>query len=225
MSLPRIVAQLAGLYGPLPEPFTTEPFELVLWESIAYLADDERRAQALEQLRSTVGTKPEQLLAAARDDLISVAEHGILADQTVSKLRAAAEIAIGEFGGDLGEVLARPAGAAKKALRRFPGIGEPGAEKILLYCRKHPSLAPESNGLRVLVRFGLLPSGRSYSATYTAAREVGREQLGDDFDRLLAARHYLRVHGQQLCRRSAPRCDACVLRNDCAFGQSVSRVD
>ncbi len=40
-----MVPQLAGLYGPPPEPFPTEPFELVLWESIAHLADDERRAQ------------------------------------------------------------------------------------------------------------------------------------------------------------------------------------
>ena len=69
------------------------------------------------------------------------------------------------------------------------------------------------------------PGFRPLWAAAAALRFVGREQLGDDFDRLLAARHYLRVHGQQLCRRSAPRCDACVLRNDCAFGQSVSRVD
>ena len=225
MSLKRIVARLAGLYGPLPEPFPTEPFELVLWESIAYLADDERRAQALEQLRGTVGTRPEQVLEADREDLLSVAGHGILAEQSVSKLRAAAEIALGDFGGDLEEVLERPAAGAKKALRRFPGIGEPGADKILLFCRKHPCLALESNGLRVLARLGYVPSGESYSATYRAAREVGREHVGDDFDRLLAARHYLRVHGQQLCLRSTPRCDACVLRTDCAFGQSVSRAE
>jgi len=225
MSLPRIVEQLADCYGPLPEQFPAEPFELVLWESIAYLADDERRAQALEQLRRTVGTRPEQLLSAAREDLISVAGHGILAEHSASKLRKAAEIALGEFGGDLEEVLARPVQAARKALRRFPGVGEPGADKILLYCRKHASLAPESNALRVLVRFGFLPSGKSYSATYTAAREFGREHLGDDFDRLLAARHYLRLHGQRLCRRSAPQCEACVLRHDCAFSRAVARRD
>ena len=104
----------------------------MIWESIGYLADDDRRAEALNQLRETVGTRPDQLLEADGDELIAVAAHGIMAKHSASKLRAAAEIAIGEFDGDLDEVLQRSAAQAKKALRRFPGIGEPGAEKILL---------------------------------------------------------------------------------------------
>ncbi len=155
-TLSRIVARLADVYGPVPAPFPVDPFELVIWESIAYLADDDRRAEALNQLRETVGTRPDQLLEADGDELIAVAAHGIMAKHSASKLRAAAEIAIGEFDGDLDEVLQRSAPQAKKALRRFPGIGEPGAEKILLYRRKHPSLAPESNALRVLVRLGCI---------------------------------------------------------------------
>lgn len=224
-TLSRIVARLADVYGPVPAPFPVDPFELVIWESIAYLADDDRRAEALNQLRETVGTRPDQLLEADGDELIAVAAHGIMAKHSASKLRAAAEIAIGEFDGDLDEVLQRSAPQAKKALRRFPGIGEPGAEKILLYRRKHPSLAPESNALRVLVRLGCIASGKSYSATYAAARAAGREEWGDDFDGLLAARHYLRLHGKELCRRTTPRCETCVLRKDCAFGRAASGAD
>jgi endonuclease-3 len=44
---------------------------------------------------------------------------------------------------------------AKKLLMRFPMIGEPGAEKILLFCGALAVLALESNGLRVLVRVGV----------------------------------------------------------------------
>ena len=216
-SLSSLIDQLAALYGPAPEPFPTDPFELVLWENVAYLADDERRRRAFETLRATVGTRPEQILEATRDQLVAVASHGILADEFGTKLRTVAEIAIGEFGGDLDEVVARPVKSAKRALRRFPGIGEPGAEKILLFARKHPFLAPESNGLRVMVRLGKCPEGKGYSATYAVAREVARDELGSDFDRLLWARHYLRRHGQELCRRKAPACEACPLKPACPY--------
>jgi endonuclease-3 len=41
-----------------------------------------------------------------------------------------ARICRDDFAGDLNCILAQPFGQAKKALRRFPCIGEPGAEKI-----------------------------------------------------------------------------------------------
>ena len=216
-TLPWLIDRLADLYGPAPEPFPTDPFELVLWENVAYLADDDQRRKAFEGLRSTVGTRPEQVLNATRDQLVEVARHGILAEQFGAKLRTAAEIALGEFEGNLDEVVAGPVKSAKRALRRFPGIGEPGAEKILLFTRSHPFLAPESNGLRVLVRFGICPERRSYSATYAAAREVAASELGLDYDVLLSARYYLRRHGQELCRRKAPECEACAASQKCPF--------
>ena len=97
------------------------------------------------------------------------------------------------------------------------GIGEPGAEKILLFLRRQPFLAPESNGLRVLVRLGVCPEGMSYTATYAAAREVAQQAPGDDFDLLLTARYCLRRHGKEICRRKTPRCGACALNGVCPF--------
>ncbi len=215
--LPSLIDELTELYGTAPPPFPTDPFELVLWENVAYLASDKRRREAFESLRATVGTRPEQILAASREQLVAVASHGILAEGFGAKLRSAAEIALGEFDGDLEEVVARPVASAKQALRRFPGIGEPGAEKILLFLRRHPFLAPESNGLRVLVRLGVCPDGANYAATYAAAREMAQQQLGDDLDLLLTARYCLRRHGKELCRRKAPSCGACALNQACPF--------
>ena len=216
-SLPWLIDELADLYGPAPPPFPTNPFELVLWENVSYMADDDRKREALESLRATVGTRPEQIIGASHEQLVAVASHGILAEEFGAKMRSVAEIALGEFRGDLDEVVARPVGMAKRALRRFPGIGEPGAEKILLFLRRHPFLAPESNGLRVLVRLGICPDGKSYTTTYAAARAVAQKELGDDFDALLTARYYLRRHGKELCRRKTPSCGACALNGVCPF--------
>jgi hypothetical protein len=53
-------------------------------------------------------------------------------------------------------------------------VGEPGAEKILLFAGRQALLAPESNGLRVLVRLGLVREEKSYAKTYAASREAAK---------------------------------------------------
>jgi hypothetical protein len=63
-------------------------------------------------------------------------------------------------------VFSGPTGAAseaRRALQKFPGIGAPGADKILLFTKTHALPALDSNGLRVLVRLGLAKEAKSYS--------------------------------------------------------------
>lgn len=216
-SLSDVVRQLIPLYDDTPEPRTSDPFELILWENVAYLANDERRALAMDQLQEIVGLRPEQILGATPQQLAEIGRLGILPEDSAAKLRRSAEIVMRGFGGSLEPVLDLPVREAKRALRRFPGIGEPGAEKILLLTRRYAFLAPDSNGLRVLVRLGFCPANQSYARTYGAAREVAHKELGDDIDRLISARHALRRHGQTTCRNRNPRCAECILRPVCPF--------
>jgi hypothetical protein len=57
-TLRDVVERLTRLYGNTGEPYSSDPFELILWENVAYLANDERRTRAMAQLRQTVGTRP-----------------------------------------------------------------------------------------------------------------------------------------------------------------------
>jgi endonuclease III len=121
------------------------------------------------------------------------------------------------FADDLAPVLDKPLPTAKKDLRKFPAIGEPSAEKILLFNRRHALLALESNGLRVLVRLGYAPEHRNYSAMYKQMQRALAPQLPASCDALIRAHQLLRQHGQDLCRRTTPLCGSCPLRADCAF--------
>jgi endonuclease III len=120
-----------------------------------------------------------------------------------------------QFGGNLRRVLALDPAQARKALRKFPVIGEPGADKILLFTGTVPSLAPESNGLRGLVRLGFAKEHKNYAATYRAVQTALHSEHGEDCTPLITAHQLLKRHGQELCRRSAPRCEACPLRKSC----------
>src|SRR5215831_6142091 len=125
-SLAQIIARLAGFYGSPQPPITTDPFEIILWENVAYLVSDERRAQAFELLRRTAGTKPHKILAARNEALLKVAQlGGMQPERRAARLRELALIAMNEFAGDLSQALKLPLPKARKALQKFPSIGEP----------------------------------------------------------------------------------------------------
>jgi endonuclease-3 len=100
-------------------------------------------------------------------------------------------------------------------------VGEPGAEKILLFAGRQALLAPESNGLRVLVRLGLVREEKSYAKTYAASREAAKG-LKAEPRRMQEAHLLLQQHGQTLCKRNAPRCEACPPASGCAHARRHS---
>jgi endonuclease III len=132
-------------------------------------------------------------------------------------LRTCAQIALEQFDGDLRAVLKLPAAQARKALRKFPGIGDPGAEKILLFCHVQPVLALESNGVRALVRLGVGEEAKNYATTYRLVQKAIEPELRRDFDWLIKAHQVLRRHGQELCKRTKPLCRRCPLAAGCGF--------
>ncbi len=66
--LPALVADLARQHGHPPAAFPTRAFELVLWENVAYLANDAKRREAFDTLKRSVGTKPREILDATADE-------------------------------------------------------------------------------------------------------------------------------------------------------------
>lgn len=223
LAFAEMLELLEQKYGRPKPPGLTDPWRLILWENVAYLADDDRRLEAFRTLKKRVGTKPEAIQSAADEVLLEVTRHGIMPELFAQKLRRGAAIALKDFSGDLQPLLTWPLPRALKALRKFPGIGAPGAEKLLLFCGAVPVLALESNGLRVLVRLGFGAEKKSYDATYRSVRETVEEELEKDCAWLVRAHQLLRQHGQETCRRSKPVCDHCPLAADCSYFQTARR--
>lgn len=217
LSFSKLIRRLERYYGRPKAPKITDPLGLILWENVAYLANDEKREKAYQALRKQVGTGPKQIRAASRVVLNRIAKAGILAENQVEKLKKIADLVLEDFEGDLKQVLDWPTPKVKKALKKFPGIGDPGAEKILLFSRKEPVLALESNGLRVLLRVGFGEESQSYSKSYRSAQAAVEGQIQKDFVGLIAAHQLLRRHGQEICKRTKPLCRVCPLAEGCAF--------
>ena len=215
--LTALIDKLESFYGKPAPPEVTDPWEMIVWENVAYLVDDDRRLEAMTELREKIGMTPEDILAAPAARLIKSGVRGIVPEQSVEKFRRSAEIALQDFGGDLRPILKRPLAAAKKALKRFPAIGDPGAEKILLFGRAYTILALDSNGLRVLTRVGFGDETPNYSATYRSVQSAIESELVKEFRWLITAHQLLRRHGQELCRRSRPSCPKCPVNKQCPW--------
>jgi len=197
----KLITRLRSAYG-RPKPPKSDPFELILWENVAYLLSDERREAAFEALRERVGLTPKSILAAPNATLLEIANMGGMRP---------------EVQGDLRKALKLPLKQAKKALRLYPNIGEPGAEKILLFSKSYAVLGLDSNGLRVLRRIGYGQECKNYSATYHSVEEAVAGEIGQECGPLIEANQLLRRHGQERCKLNAPLCRICPVTDLCTF--------
>jgi endonuclease III len=203
-------------YGAVELPEPRRPFELIVWENCAYLVDDQRRTQTFERLRKAVGIAPQKLIGAGVKKIeAAIRDGGMQPSHRAAKVLRCAEIALAYADGDLATAMSALAEKPRRTLlKRFPGIAEPGADKVLLLCGFTDAPALESNGLRVLERLGLVAPGQPYAAAYRAgvAALIHTGILGP---RAVEAYAVLRAHGRELCKRSSPLCAACPLRPTC----------
>ncbi len=214
----KLIAKLKKKYGEPELPPARGPFELVMWENACYLLPDERRAAVFEGLRTQVGMDADSIWKAGKEVLLPLATMGGMRPETrVFRWQEIARITISQFGGDLDSILKLPYAQAKRALHQFPNIGEPGAEKILMFCGMSAGLPLESNGCRVLERVGYGRAQKHYGAMYRSIQEALAGQLPRDAASLTRAHLLLRYHGKAVCRTNRPLCLECPLANECAF--------
>ncbi len=225
-NLSPILKKLLEHHGEVAGPAIDDPFHLVLWEQVAYLADDERRRDAFQLLACRVGLSPEEILRAGMDLLTEIAASGgtIATEKRATRMQASAQRVVSEWSGNLKNALRLPVAQATRALSKFPMIGKPGAEKILLLTRTYPLLALDSNGLRVLLRLGYGSEDKRYDKSYENVRASTAAEERADYDWLISLHRLLRRHGQEVCRRKDPRCAKCPLTGQCAYYAAHSGV-
>jgi len=219
--LTRLIRRLRIFHGAPGAPPARDPYRLLLWEQVAYLADDSTRLAAYRLLEQHIGTRPADILDASDAALRAVTRRGgaIAASQRAERLRAVARRVLKVWDGNLRQILRLPLPEARRELTKYPAIGEPGAERILLLCGAHPVLGLDSNALRVLTRLGYGREYPEWAKTYRTVQTAAARELPLTVAARRQAYLLLRLHGQTLCRRSAPRCRDCPLEPDCPTGR------
>jgi endonuclease-3 len=214
--LPTLLDDLERLHGKPRRLPPRSALDWVLWENAAYLVPDDRSRAAYAALKERTGLTPGGILGLPREDLSEIARlGGMLPERRFEKLLSIAETVQERFDGDLEAARRLPLAKARRAMKAFPGIGDPGADKILLFTQTHPLPALESNGVRVLVRRGLAEEAKGYAATYRSAVAALAPYADEGCAWLMRAHDLLRAHGQALCKHNEPLCEACPLAEAC----------
>jgi endonuclease III len=189
-----------------------DPWHAILWENVAYLCTDVQRAQAFAALDAATGLDARVIARVPDEVLLAATSHGKMAAQRVAKLRECAQLFADV--GDPRALVQLPLPKALTALARFPGIGRPGAERLLLFAGAAPLLALESNGLRALLRLGYGTEAKSYAASYRSAQQAAAAELPETTDARAGLYATMRAHGRATCR-ATPLCAQCAVAGDC----------
>lgn len=223
MTLAEALDRLERRYGRQSSPTPADPYQMLLYANCGYPPSETACLEGFAALKARIGTAPAAILAAGDAELAQVLRQGgILPELRVGRLKTIAAAVKDEFSGDLRAALEGPPAKARKLLKRFPTIGDPGAEKILLFAGVAPEPAVPSNCIQVLPRLGLAEEGRDYASGYRSAQAVIRAEVAETFEARQRAYLLLRVHGETLCRRKAPLCQDCPLAQECRFFAEAS---
>jgi len=224
--LAKLLDRLEKFYGKSNPPQATDPYEMILYTNCGYPATDASCTKGFGALKKEVGLRPDDILTAPDAKLAGLMRlGGIVPELRAARLKEIAALVKHAFAGDLRSVLKKPLPEAKKALKRFPTIGDPGADKILLFTKTAPVAAVPSNCVYVPLRLGFGQEMKNYAASYRSAQEAIRAEMPEECGALLRAYLLLKRHGQELCKRSRPLCERCPISSDCVYFQTVRRRD
>jgi endonuclease-3 len=88
-------------------------------------------------------------------------------------------------------------------------IGEPGADKILLFSGMAPIAAVPSACTGVPQRIFFGHEDKNYGKGYRAAQEAIAAEIPENFEARQRAYLLLKKHGQEICKRTKPKCEVC----------------
>jgi endonuclease III len=221
MTVPQLLDRLETFYGEQEPHWPVDPYEFIIWWHCGYPQSEARCTRGWEALKAQVGVQPSEILHAGEARLTAALKAGgMVPELRAFRLQQIAQRVLNEFNGDLRQALSGPIQNARKILKRFSNIAEPGADRILLFARIAPVAAVPSNCPHVLVRILQGAERENYGVTYREAQEIIEAEVPRDLHARQRSYLLLKTHGQQICK-SKPKCDRCPLRSTCSYAAGL----
>ncbi len=143
----NLLNSLEAFHGRQQPDWPTDPYQFLIWWHCGYPASDAACAKGWASLTSQFEIDPQSILVAAPSDLAAALKPGgMVPELRAERMKEIAERVQKEFAGDLDDALRHlPIAKARTALKKFPGIANPGADRILLFAGLAPVPAVPSN--------------------------------------------------------------------------------
>jgi endonuclease-3 len=218
LTVSELLNRLEVFYGEQEPCWPSEPYLFLLWWYCGYPASDASCTRGWNELAKRIGTDLSAILAASPAALAAALRPGgMVPELRAKRMKEVAARIENEFDGDLHAALTGPITKARRILKSFPSIADPGADRILLFAGIRPVAAVPSNFTGVLARVRYGREEKNYNAGYRQAQRIIDAEIPATFDARIRAYLLLKRHSQELCKRTNPKCDACPVRVACAF--------
>ena len=216
--LSRLLDLLEKHYGTQFAPWPTDPYEFIVWWHCGYPQSTARCTKGWDSLRKTIGVAPVKILAATPEKLtVALKPGGMVPELRAQRLREVAMRVQHQFGSGLRAALTGSVKEMKKLLKTFPNIADPGADRILLFAGIAPVAAVPSNNVAPLMRILHGFEREYYGANYRESQEIIEQQVAASAAARTRAYLLLKIHGEELCKRTNPKCEECPVRTYCAY--------
>ncbi len=224
MPIHEILDQLETHYGLQTPSWPTDAYHFLIWWHCGYPASDSNCNKGWQALTRDVGVEVSQIIAAGTPRLtMALKAGGMVPEIRAMRLLEIATRIQNEYSGDLHTALSGPLKKIRLILKRFPGIADPGADRILLFAGIQPIAAIPSNCPHVLVRIQRGQEHENYGVTYAEAQQAIEAEVPNLFDPRVRAFLLIKQHGQTLCKRTNPKCAECPISSSCAYFAGKNR--
>ena len=100
--------------------------------------------------------------------------------------------------------------ASRESLESLPGVGRKTANVILNTAFSEPTIAVDTHIFRLANRTGLAAGGSVIDVEKSLLRRVPSHFKKN-------AHHWLILHGRYVCKARSPRCNVCIVVNQCRY--------
>jgi endonuclease III len=212
---PRQIADVQRRLRASQGPFVAKPRLPVIDEVVATVlsqhTSDRNSERAFAQLKAAFSDWDE-VLAAPVGQVADAIRSGGIADQKARRIQQIlAAIRAREGRIDLGCLYDLDDAAVEDYLTSLPGVGPKTAACVLVFSMGRAAFPIDTHVHRIAARLGWIPP--------KASAELAHRILGPAVPPAIRYDLHLALitHGREVCQAQRPRCDACVLRQQCTY--------
>jgi len=200
--------RLLARFGPQHWWPGDSPFEIMIGAVLVQNTAWRNVERAITNLREAVLIEPRALYELPPEELAELIRPAGYYQVKAKRLRNLLRFLLEQYGGSLEAMFRTDLATLREQLLAVHGIGPETADAILLYAGGLPSFVVDTYTHRILARHGWI----GFDAGYHEIKELCESSLPADAE-LYNEYHALLVRvGKEYCRRAAPRCEQCPLR-------------
>ncbi|HEX9660031.1 MAG TPA: endonuclease III [Rhodothermales bacterium] len=202
----RTTEILAGLRQMIPSPETeleyVDPFQLLVAVILSAQCTDDRVNMVTPPLFERYPT-PGSMAKAEPEDIYPFIKSVTYPNNKSKHLVGAARKIVDEFGGEVPDDVPH--------LVKLPGVGRKTAQVVASVVFDRDALPVDTHVFRVANRIGLVNHAKTPLAVEKGLKRILSQEDWSE------AHHLLILHGRYTCTARSPKCDSCLISNNCLY--------